>query len=101
VICYCANGSKAFEKEYIEIHAAGSTAILRDFRALEIGIGGRVRKTSLRVQDKGQRAMVLEFIGAVKSGGPPPIPFEQLSAVTRATFAAVRSLRERRPVLLD
>ena len=100
-VCYFANGSKAFEKEYVEIHAFGNTAIIRDFRTLELGLGDRVRKTSHRVPDKGQRAMMREFVEILKSGGPSPLPYEQVCTVARASFAAVKSIRERRAVSLD
>ena len=100
-VCYYANGSKAFDKEYVEIHASGNTAVIRDFRTLELGLGDRIRKTSLRAPDKGQRAMIREFVEILKSGGPSPLPFEQICAVARASFRAVKSIRERRAVSLD
>ena len=100
-VCYYANGSKAFEKEYVEIHTSGNTAVIRDFRTLELGLGDRIRKTSLRTPDKGQRAMMREFVEILKSGGPSPLPFEQICAVARASFGAVKSIRERRAVALD
>jgi hypothetical protein len=30
---------------------------------------------------------------AMRAGGPPPIPYEQLIGVTKAAFAAIESLR--------
>ena len=33
------------------------------------------------------------FASAIREGGQPPIPYEQLFGVTEATFAAVESLR--------
>ena len=99
-LCYYANGSKAVEKEYIEIHSFGTTAILRDFKTLEIGRGGSVRKTSLRTPDKGQSTMIKEFVGRLEAGGESPIPFEQIAAVARATFAILQSIRERQAISL-
>lgn len=99
-MCYFANGSKAIEKEYIELNTSGNTAVIRDFRALEIGLEGRIRKTSLWIPDKGQRTMIREFIKVLESGDPSPVPFDQICAVARASFAAVRSLRERRVISL-
>jgi hypothetical protein len=42
-----------------------------------------------------------EFVEILKSGGPSPLPFEQICAVARASFGAVKSIRERRAVALD
>jgi polar amino acid transport system substrate-binding protein len=99
-LSYFANGSKAIEKEYIEAHSFGNTAILRDFSTLELGLGGTVRKSSLRTQDKGQPAMLSKFVQALETGGPSPIPFEEIRAVTRATFGILRSIREHQAVAL-
>lgn len=100
-VCYYANGSKAFDKEYLEIHASGNTAVIRDFRRLELGIGDRIRKTSLRTPDKGQAAMMRDFVEILKSESPSPIPFDQICAVARACFGAAKSIRERRVISLE
>ncbi|MFH1907790.1 MAG: hypothetical protein ABIL11_10500 [Chloroflexota bacterium] len=34
------------------------------------------------------------WVGAIRAGGEPPISYEQLIGVTKATFAAVESLHE-------
>jgi len=99
-LCYYANGSKAVEKEYIEVHSFGTTAILRDFKTLEIGGGGSVKKTALRTPDKGQSTMMKEFVESLEPGTASPIPFEHICAVARASFATVRSIRERQAVSL-
>jgi hypothetical protein len=44
-------------------------------------------------QDKGHRAEWEAFAAAITAGGPPPIPYDQLFGVTRATFAALEALR--------
>ncbi len=100
-IAYFANGSKRQEKEYVEIHGAGQTGVLRDFRQLEI-LGGRKRFKKRGVnQDKGQRVMVEQFLDAVKEGHPSPISLAELTAVTRATFAAVESIRTGQAIIVD
>jgi hypothetical protein len=38
------------------------------------------------------------FAGSIREAGEPPIPYEQLVGVTRATFAAVESLRKKETV---
>ena len=44
-------------------------------------------------RDKGQPEQIRNFIEAVKSGGPMPIPLEEIVASTRATFAVLASQR--------
>lgn len=93
-VAYLANGDRAFPKERVEVFTAGRVAVLDDFRALETVRDGRrrVQRSRLR-QDKGHRAAWEAFVEAIRSGGPPPIPYRHLLGVTEATFAARESLR--------
>lgn len=91
-VAYFANGSKSLAKEYIEVHRAGVTAILSDFKELQVQGSGRAHRQRLFNQDKGQATMLSEFLQAVKAGTGSPIPFEDLAATTRATFLAMESL---------
>jgi predicted dehydrogenase len=93
-LTYLSNGDKALPKERLEVFAAGRVGILDDFRKLELVSNGRraLLRSHLR-QDKGHRAEWEAFSKAILSGGPPPIPYEHLIGVTKATFAAVDSLR--------
>ena len=87
-VAYFANGSSRVPKEYVEVYQHGVTGILDDFRSLVVHDEKRSERKKLVAQDKGQRAMVREFLARVKEGGEALIPFEELAAVTRATFAA-------------
>jgi hypothetical protein len=91
-IHYFANGSKAVDKEYVEVYQSGLTGILNDFRRLEIFGKGRIVKRKLWVQDKGQENMVHAFLDNLKSGKGSLIPFEELYSVSLATFAAHKCL---------
>jgi hypothetical protein len=52
------------------------------------------RRTMVKkAQDKGWYGEWVAFTKAIREGGQPPIPYEQLVGVTKATFAAVESLR--------
>ena len=93
VVDYLANGDKSFPKERLEVFTAGRIAVLDDFRTLEMVRDGH--HTMLKkARDKGWRDEWACFTSAIRSGGPPPIPYEQLAGVTKATFAAMESLRE-------
>ncbi|NIM95616.1 MAG: Gfo/Idh/MocA family oxidoreductase, partial [Anaerolineales bacterium] len=101
-VTYLANGDRSLAKERIEVFGGGRAAVLDDFRTLELYSGGkrRVERSRLR-QDKGHRGEWGAFAEAVTTGGPPPIPYDQLIAVTQASFAAIESLTTQRVVLLE
>ncbi len=97
VVDYLANGDKSYPKERVEVFCGGRIAVLDDFRTLETVKDGR-RKLVKHSQDKGWYHEWAAFAGAIRAGGPPPIPYEQLIGVTGATFAAVESLRSGRRI---
>ncbi|MCB2214227.1 bi-domain-containing oxidoreductase [bacterium] len=101
VVSYLANGDKAFPKEYVEVFTGGRVAVLHDWRKLEMIEKGRrkVRRHLLR-QDKGHRDAWRAFLAAVQTDKQPPIPYDQLVGVTRASFAAVDSLRSGKRVAI-
>jgi len=91
VIDYLANGDKSFPKERVEVFCGGQIAVLDDFRRLEVVKDGK-RKETRTAQDKGHLNEMQALVSGIRSG-QPPIPYEQLIGVTKATFAAVESLR--------
>ncbi len=100
VVDYLANGNRSIAKERIEVFCGGKVAVLDDFRKLETVEEGK-RKEVRGTQDKGWKEEWVAFSGAIESGGEPPIPYKQLMGVTRATFAAVESIRNGGPVEID
>ncbi len=92
VVDYLANGDRSFPKERVEVFCGGKIAVLDDFRSLELVEDGR-KKEERGPQDKGWVNEWQAFGKAIREGGEPPIPYEQLIGVTKATFAAVESLR--------
>jgi predicted dehydrogenase len=92
VVDYLANGDKSFPKERLEVFCGGRVAVLDDFRTLEMVRDGH-KTTVKQGQDKGWAAEWTAFVRAVREGSEAPIPYEQLFGVTRATFAAMESLR--------
>jgi predicted dehydrogenase/threonine dehydrogenase-like Zn-dependent dehydrogenase len=99
-ICYLANGPRSLPKEYVELYRAGSAAILRDFREVELFGSGRTSKKKLLGQNKGQKAMVGAWLDAIREGRQSPISFEELFAGTRATLGAIASIRHGQVVRL-
>jgi predicted dehydrogenase len=92
-IVYVANGDKEAGKERIEAFSGGRYAMLDDYRELELHRNGKVERVRERGQaDKGHAAECAAFIAALTAGGESPIPFPQLVASMRTTFAAVESL---------
>jgi predicted dehydrogenase len=92
VVDYLANGDKSFPKERVEVFCGGQVSVLDDFVSLETVRDGR--KTRAKgAQDKGHVAEWKVFVKSIREGGEPPILYEQLIGVTKATFAAVESLR--------
>ena len=92
VINYFANGAKSYSKERLEVYSQERTLIMDNFRKTE-GFGTKSfskLKTSL---DKGHKAQFTRLIERVKSGGAPLIPMDELINTTRASFAAIESLK--------
>lgn len=86
VVHYFANGSKAFPKERLEVFAAGRVLQLDNFRKLQ-GFGWPgFTKMNLWRQDKGQKACAAAFVQAITTGGPAPIPLEEIFEVARVSI---------------
>ncbi len=95
---YLANGDPSLAKEYCEIFGGQRTALLDNFRRLSVHAGNRRRRQRLLNQAKGFREEAVAFVEALTTGGPMPIDFESLVAVTQTTFLIHRSLDSGEPV---
>jgi predicted dehydrogenase len=92
-IHYLANGGASFPKERFEVFSAGGTLQLDNFLKLK-GFNWRgFNKDSRFRQDKGQGACAQEFVDMLKSGGPAPIPADELFEVAKATIEAAAQMR--------
>jgi predicted dehydrogenase/threonine dehydrogenase-like Zn-dependent dehydrogenase len=69
-------------KEHFEMFGGGRHVVVDDCR------------------DKGQAEAVRQFVAAVKTGGPMPIPLAEIVASTRLTLAVAESVRTNQAVLL-
>jgi predicted dehydrogenase len=97
-VTYTAAGDATLGKEYLEVYGEGAVAILDDFRTLQLVKNRKTEKLKAANQDKGFDEEMKRFVAAAKAGAAMPIPFEELTASTRATIAAVESLQRGGPV---
>jgi predicted dehydrogenase/threonine dehydrogenase-like Zn-dependent dehydrogenase len=92
VINYFSNGSKSYSKERVEVYSQERTLILDNFRKLE-GFGFKgfsSMKTSL---DKGHKTQFDNLFNAIKGENESLIPFDEIVNTTKASFAAIESLK--------
>ncbi|MCB9211457.1 MAG: bi-domain-containing oxidoreductase [Ignavibacteriales bacterium] len=98
-ISYFSNGSKLLSKEYLEIFYAGSSAIIDDFKTINI-YGSKKEKLKLSKQDKGHAEEVKQFVNSIENGLPQPIPFEEIYNSTLATFKVIESIENRQSIII-
>ena len=92
VINYFANGSKSYSKERIEAYTQEKTLVLDNWRSLKAyGVKGFSKMKSK--QDKGHKRQFELLVNSLKSGGESIIPFEETYNTTKASFAALESLK--------
>jgi len=100
-ISYLANGDRSFSKERVEVFGGGATAVLEDFRHLELVRNGRKRTVNSRWrQDKGHVNEWAAFVRSLQAA-TPAIRFEELACSTLATLRIDRSLAMGKSVRVD
>ena len=92
-ILYTAGGDRAASKERVEVFGGGRVGIIDDFSQVELFRGGKATTQRWSGQSKGHKESVAAFLGAVRSGGPPPIPLADLLATSYAVIGAMESMR--------
>lgn len=88
-IAYVASGSPRMTKERVEVIGAGRSAVIDDFRSLELDGSSRGRRGR---RDKGHAAAVAAAFRFFRDGGEPPVPYDRLVETTRATLVARAAL---------
>lgn len=94
VINYFSNGSKSYSKERVEVYSQERTLILDNFRKLE-GFGFKGFSTMKTKLNKGHKAQFELLLKSIKEGGNAIIPFDDIINTTKATFAAIESLKSK------
>jgi len=93
VINYYANGSKAYSKERVEVYSQERTLVMDNWRKLKsYGFKGGGNASSK--QDKGHYNQFQELIQQQQEGGSLIIPFDEIVNTTKASFAAIESLKK-------
>ncbi len=100
VINYFANGSKAYQKERIEVFSQERVFILDNWRKLE-GFGAKGFSKMKGTMDKGQINEFSMLNDRLVNGGDALIPFDCIINTTKASFAAIQSLKENRWIEID
>jgi predicted dehydrogenase len=93
VINYFANGSKAYAKERVEVYHQNRTLVLDNWRKLK-GFGFKNFSSASSGQDKGHQNQFNILVERIKSAGNSIIPMDELVNTTKASFAAIESLKK-------
>ncbi len=93
VVNYFANGSKSYAKERLEVFSQEKVLIMDNFiKTTGYGTKGFSKlKTKL---DKGHKSQFGRLVEKIKEGDVGLIPYDELINVTKASFAAIQSLKE-------
>lgn len=91
-LTYATSGDPAGGKEHLLVQGRGLTASLSDFRRLDLARGGHRKVHRAFNQDKGQRAMLDEFLRGIRDTASAPVPFRQIEAGMRTIFAIRQSM---------
>lgn len=100
VINYFSNGSKAYSKERLEVYSQERTLIMDNFRST-VGYGFKGFSKLKTKLDKGHKKQFQTLINRIQNGGAPLIPFDEIVNTTKASFAAIQSLKENRWINLE
>jgi predicted dehydrogenase len=102
-ILYTAEGDKAFSRERVEIFGNGAACVIDNFKTLSFSRGGKQQRVGnlLSGVDRGHRAEMQTLIEALQKGRPFPVSFRDYVRTTRATFAAMESLKTGLPVVCE
>jgi polar amino acid transport system substrate-binding protein len=99
-ITYAANGGAGMPKERFEIFSGGTSFVIDDFKSAEMYRDGKRTKLYSGSQDKGHKNEIEAFAAHFLGSDDLTAEFESACAVTRSTFAVLKSLSTGRPVAI-
>jgi len=91
-LTYTALGAKEYPKERMDVFCDGMVLALDDYKSLSC-TGRRGPRWNAPAANKGQFEELVVLGGALRGGGPWPIPLAEQLAVTRLSFAVDAALR--------
>lgn len=100
VLNYFANGHKRYSKERVEVYSQNRTLVLDNFRKMN-GFGFKGFSSMKSKLNKGHKNQFAQYIDFLKNGKAPLIPFEDLINCTEASFAAIESLKQNKPIAIN
>ena len=80
-------GDSSIGKERYEVLCEGKTAVLDNWRVLEITARGKTNTSRALKGNKGHTEELRAFFDACRTGSLSPIPWSSIERTTRATFA--------------
>ncbi len=92
VINYFANGSKSYSKERLEVYSQGRTLIMDNFRTTK-GYGFKGFSKLKTKMNKGHLSQFENYFASIIEGNESLINFESLMNTSRASIAAIESLK--------
>lgn len=99
-ITYIAKGNKKLAKERLEIHQAGNSYIVDDFKVL-YEHGAKAKRHKLGSWDKGHKNEVVAFLDCLRNGKEPPIPPDELFYTSLTTFKVLESISHQCTIPID
>ena len=98
-LVYSAEGSPRLAKERVEVFSGPRSAVLDDYRSLQLHGANGKQELAERTQDKGHAAEIAAFLEGI-ARGEPPVSLQEVYNVSAASLAVVESLRTGLPVRL-
>ena len=93
VINYFSNGAKSYAKERLEVFSQEKVLIMDNFIKTS-GYGFKDFSKLKTKLNKGHKDQFGQIVEKIKQGSVELIPYEELINVTKASFAAIQSLKE-------
>ena len=93
VVNYFANGAKSYPKERLEVYSQEKVFIMDNFTKTS-GFGLKEFSKLKTKLDKGHKTQFNQIVEKIKQGSVELIPYEELINVTKASFAAIESLKQ-------
>ncbi len=94
VVNYFCNGARDYDKERIELHRAGQSLIIENWRRMK-GYGFSKNIEQRSEQDKGHSGLIHHWLLSLKAGATP-IPADEIWNSSLASIAVLESLKEGR-----